>query len=58
MSLKIEVAELMEKPGVMFDVAEKVEYKRNLTNEEKEIFERSVRPVMIRIVRLPHLLIR
>lgn len=39
MSLKIEVAELMEKPGVMYDVAEKVEYKRNLTNEEKEIFE-------------------
>ena len=39
MSLKIEVAELMEKPGVMFDMAEKVEYKRNLTNEEKEIFE-------------------
>ena len=39
MSLKIEVAELMEKPGVMFDVAEKVEYKRNLTNEEREIFE-------------------
>ena len=28
MSLKIEVAELMEKPGVMYDVAEKVEYKR------------------------------
>ena len=39
MSLRIEVSELMEKPGVMFDVAEKVEYKRNLTNEEKEIFE-------------------
>ena len=39
MSLKIEVAELMEKPGVMFDVAEKVEYKRNLTNEENEVFE-------------------
>lgn len=39
MSLKIEVAELMDKPGVMYDVAEKVEYKRNLTNEEKEIFE-------------------
>lgn len=39
MSLKIEVAELMGKPGVMFDVAEKVEYKRNLTNEEKEVFE-------------------
>lgn len=39
MSLKIEVAELMNKPGTMYDVAEKVEYKRNLTNEEKEIFE-------------------
>lgn len=39
MSLKIEVAELMQKPGVMFDVAEKVEYKQNLTSEEKEIFE-------------------
>lgn len=39
MSLKLEVAELMNKPGVMFDVAEKVDYKRNLTNEEKEIFE-------------------
>lgn len=39
MSLKVEVAELMNKPGTMYDVAEKVEYKRNLTNEEKEIFE-------------------
>ena len=39
MSLRIEVSELMEKPGVTFDMAEKVEYKRNLTNEEKEIFE-------------------
>ncbi len=39
MSLKIEVAELMEKPGVMYDVAEKVEYKRNLSTEEKEIYE-------------------
>lgn len=39
MSLKIEVAELMEKPGVMYDVAEKVEYKRNLSAEEKEIYE-------------------
>lgn len=39
MSLKIEVAELMQKPGVMYDVAEKVEYKRNLTSEEKEIYE-------------------
>lgn len=39
MSLKIEVAELMETPGVMYDVAEKVEYKRNLSTEEKEIYE-------------------
>ena len=39
MSLKIEVAELMGKPGVMYDVAEKVEYKRNLSTEEKEIYE-------------------
>lgn len=39
MSLKIEVAELMEKPGVMYDVAEKVEYKRTLSAEEKEIYE-------------------
>lgn len=39
MSLKIEVSELMQKPGVMYDVAEKVEYKRNLTSEEKEIYE-------------------
>ena len=39
MSLKIEVAELMEKSGVMYDVAEKVEYKRNLSTEEKEIYE-------------------
>lgn len=39
MSIKLEIAELMEKPGVMFDVAEKVNYKLNLTSEEKEIFE-------------------
>lgn len=39
MSLKVEIAEIMNKPGVMFDVAEKVEYKRNLTSEEKEIYE-------------------
>ena len=39
MSLKVEVAELMGKPGVMYDVAEKVEYKRNLSTEEKEIYE-------------------
>ena len=39
MSLKVEVAEIMNKPGTMFEVAEKVEYKRNLTSEEKEIYE-------------------
>ena len=39
MSLKVEIAELMNKPGVMYDLAEKVEYKRNLTSEEKEMFE-------------------
>lgn len=39
MSLKIEISEIMEKPGVMYDVAEKVEYKRELNTEEKEIFE-------------------
>lgn len=39
MSLKIEIAEIMEKPSVMYDVAEKVNYNRNLSNEEKEIFE-------------------
>lgn len=39
MSLKIEIAELMDKTGTMYEVAEKVEYKQNLTNEEKEIFE-------------------
>lgn len=39
MSLKIEFAEVMEKPGTMYALAEKTEYKRNLTNEEKEIYE-------------------
>ena len=39
MSLKVEVAEIMNKPGTMFEVAEKIEYKRNLTSEEKEIYE-------------------
>lgn len=39
MSLKVEVAELMNKPGAMFDLAEKVDYKQNLTAEEKEMYE-------------------
>ena len=39
MAIRTEIAELMEKDGVLFDVAEKVEYKRTLTAEEKEIAE-------------------
>ena len=39
MSLRVEIAEIMNKPGTMFDVAEKVEYKRSLTAEEKEVYE-------------------
>lgn len=39
MALNTEIAEIMEKPGTMFEVAEKVEYKRSLTSEEKEIYE-------------------
>jgi len=37
--LKTEIAELMSKEGVMYDLAEKVEYNRNLNSEEKEMFE-------------------
>lgn len=36
--LKTEIAELMNKEGQMFDVAQKVTYNRNLNNEEKEIY--------------------
>ena len=39
MAIKTEIAELMEKDGVLFDVAEKVEYRRELNAEEKEIAE-------------------
>ena len=39
MSLRVEISEIMNKPGTMFDVAEKVEYKRSLTAEEKEVYE-------------------
>ena len=35
--LKVEIAELMDKGSVMYDVAQKVDYKLNLTTEEKEI---------------------
>ena len=31
MALNTEIAEIMEKPGTMFEVAEKVEYKQSLT---------------------------
>lgn len=37
--LRTEVAELMNKEGQMFDVAQKITYNRNLTTEEKEISE-------------------
>lgn len=39
MSIKNEISELMQKDGVLFEVAEKVEYKRELNAEEKEIAE-------------------
>lgn len=37
MSLNIEVAELMKQPGRVYEVAEKTQYKLNLTQEDKEI---------------------
>jgi hypothetical protein len=39
MAIRTEIDELMKDNGVLFDVAEKVEYKRDLTAEEKEIAE-------------------
>ena len=39
MAIRTEIDELMKKDGVLFEVAEKVEYKRDLTAEEKEIAE-------------------
>lgn len=39
MSIKNEINDLMQKDGVLFEVAEKVEYKRELNAEEKEIAE-------------------
>ena len=35
--LRTEIAELMNKDSVMYDVAQKTEYNLNLTSEEKEI---------------------
>lgn len=37
--LKTEVSEIMNKNGLVFQVAEKTNYKLNLTNEEKEVYE-------------------
>lgn len=39
MAINTEIKELMGKDGVLFDIAEKVEYKRELNAEEKEIAE-------------------
>lgn len=39
MAITSEIKDIMSKEGVLFDVAEKVEYKRQLNTEEKEIAE-------------------
>ena len=40
MALNLEMSELIEKTGSsLYEIAEKVEYKQNLTAEEKEMFE-------------------
>lgn len=39
MAINTEIEDLMEKEGVLFEVAEKVNYKRELNAEEKEIAE-------------------
>lgn len=39
MAIRSEIEELMKDDGILFDVAEKVEYKRDLSAEEKEIAE-------------------
>ena len=39
MAIRTEIDELMKNDGVLFEVAEKVEYKRELSSEEKEIAE-------------------
>lgn len=39
MAIRTEIDELMKKDGVLFEVAEKIEYRRDLTAEEKEIAE-------------------
>lgn len=37
--LKTEIAEMMNKDGLMFDIAQKITYNRSLSSEEKDIFE-------------------
>ena len=39
MAINSEIKDIMNKKGVLFEVAEKVEYKRDLNSEEKEIAE-------------------
>ena len=39
MAIRTEIDELMKKDGVLFEVAEKIEYRRDLNAEEKEIAE-------------------
>lgn len=39
MAITTEIKELMNKEGVLFEVAEKVNYNRTLNTEEKEIAE-------------------
>lgn len=39
MAIRNEIDELMKDNSVLFEVAEKVEYKRELTADEKEIAE-------------------
>ena len=39
MAIRTEIDELMKKDGVLFEVAEKIEYRRDLNAEENEIAE-------------------
>ena len=37
MAINTEIKDIMSKEGVLFDVSEKIEYKRELNAEEKEM---------------------
>lgn len=39
MAITSEIKDIMSKEGVLFDVAEKVEYKRQLNAEEKKLLK-------------------